>query len=149
MTDLYDLLLAQKLSGGGGGGGGGGPFNIRLVHTEDLGHIATTSTTATFVKSVNVPKEGDREAFIILIECDRGDGVGNTIAFAGREATLCSFTSALYAAANRYNAGKNGVYVDGYSAYGNVNSFSIYAMKTSYTVAIDNNFVAKFYKLDF
>lgn len=23
MTDLYDLLLAQKLSGGGGGGGGG------------------------------------------------------------------------------------------------------------------------------
>ena len=30
MTDLYDLLLAQKLSGGGGGGGGGGK-NIQVA----------------------------------------------------------------------------------------------------------------------
>lgn len=50
--NLYDTLLAKALSGSGGGGGGGS--DPVLLATESLGHVATSSTSATNLQSVTI-----------------------------------------------------------------------------------------------
>jgi hypothetical protein len=50
--DLYDILVAKALSGSGGGGGGGS--DPVLLATESLGHVATSSTSATNLQSVTL-----------------------------------------------------------------------------------------------
>ena len=55
MTDLYDILLAQKLAGGGGGGGGGGK-NIQVAIAA-AGTSAPSSTKLTGVE-LTVQKTG-------------------------------------------------------------------------------------------
>ena len=85
MTDLYDLLLAQKLSGGGGGGGGGGgdaPFSFKLVHTEDLGLVQTTSSSASTVKQFWAPApENTNQAYICVIDGDQETGFDKSMSY--------------------------------------------------------------------
>lgn len=85
MTDLYDLLLAKKLSGGGGGGGGGGgdaPFSFKLVHTEDLGLVQTTSSSASTVKQFWAPApENTNQAYICVIEGDQETGFDKSMSY--------------------------------------------------------------------
>ena len=64
MTDLYDLLLAQKLSGGGGGGGGGDAV-YEKVYEEDIEVPGTTSTTQTKIKTVVIDNLADNADYII------------------------------------------------------------------------------------
>lgn len=93
MTDLYDLLLAQKLSGGGGGGGGGGdaPFSFELVHTEDLGFVETTSTSVSQVKQFYIPMtENIAQAYAVIVEGDQETGFGKSMAIFGVNGGLSS-----------------------------------------------------------
>ena len=53
MTDLYDLLLAQKLSGGGGGGGGG---SAKLLYAGEV-DVNTTNTSAETVTTISLGAE--------------------------------------------------------------------------------------------
>ena len=59
MTDLYDLLLAQKLSAGGGGGGGGGDISIKRIFNKQYAVEETTSTTTVKLETVTLPEGWD------------------------------------------------------------------------------------------
>lgn len=66
--DLFDIAVASKLAGGGGGGGGG---NFELLLTESLGHLETTSTSATATdKSLTVENINDYDMLIVMIYCN-------------------------------------------------------------------------------
>lgn len=66
--DLFDIAVASKLAGGGGGGGGG---NFELLLTESLGHLETTSTSATNIgKSLTVENINDYDMLIVMIYCN-------------------------------------------------------------------------------
>ena len=52
MTDLYDLLLAQKLSGGGGGGGGGSSYHLIASQEFDWTY---TSTSEAVIDTMQLP----------------------------------------------------------------------------------------------
>ena len=65
MTDLYDLLLAQKLSGGGGGGGGGiQPFFHKQYNVPN-----TTDTAVNHLEFVEIPDDlGDLLELLFVSE---------------------------------------------------------------------------------
>ena len=65
MTDLYDLLLAQKLSGGGGGGGGSrvAPFYHKQFEVE-----STTSITPVTLDTIQIPQEFATDEYIFYFK---------------------------------------------------------------------------------
>ena len=67
MTDLYDLLLAQKLSGGGGGGGGGGSRVAPFYHKQ-FEVPSTTSITAVTLDTIQIPQEFATDEYIFYFK---------------------------------------------------------------------------------
>lgn len=64
MTDLYDLLLAQKFSGGGGGGGGGG--SAKLLYAGEA-EVNTTNTSPETVTTIPLGAEAQTADKILYV----------------------------------------------------------------------------------
>ena len=65
MTDLYDLLLAQKLSGGGGGGGG---TRVAPFYHKQLEVASTTTTKAVTLDTIQIPQEIATDEYIFCFK---------------------------------------------------------------------------------
>ena len=157
MTDLYDLLLAQKLSGGGGGGGGGGdaPFSFELLHTEDLGFVETTSTSVKQIKQFYIPlTENVAQAYAVIVEGDQETGFGKSMAIFGVNGGLSSNNFVPFIkrkSDDRYSCAAAGVYLsasDPISTNRQMRlTFSAKYSSTSETIS--GNYTAKIYAIGY
>lgn len=154
MADLYDLLLAQKLSGGGGGGGGA-PFSFKLIHTEELGFVQTTSSAVSQVKQFYIPMtENVAQAYAVIVEGDQETGFGKSMTIFGVNGGTYSnnFVPFLKRKSDdRYSCSAAGVYL---SAVG-VNStnrqirLTISAKYNTASETISGNYTAKIYAIGY
>lgn len=67
--DLFDIAVASKLAGGGGGGGGS---CVELLTTKSLGHVETSSTSATQIDSATFQREDFKDYDWILVITSTG-----------------------------------------------------------------------------
>ena len=157
MTDLYDLLLAQKLSGGGGGGGGGGdaPFSFELLHTEDLGFVETTSTAGSQVKQFYTPMtENVSQAYAVIVEGDQETGFGKSMVIFGVNGGNYSNNFVPFIkrkSDDRYSCSASGVYLSAV-AVDSTNRRIRLTFSAKYSVASDTisgNYTAKLYAIGY
>ena len=85
MTDLYDLLLAQKLSGGGGGGGGGGS-SYHLIASQEYDWTYTSTSEAT-IDTMQLPASAWTKDKMLFVKI-RYLGVAEFDIFLGSDSIL-------------------------------------------------------------
>ena len=117
MTDLYDLLLAQKLSGGGGGGGGGGAY--KLLGSQEYNNVQSQSSTETYLGTVDIAREAWSKDKIIYVKVRDKTGKKNGYFYGMDEWFVIPDLSAI-SVTNRigilYKTDSNGVIVPVYNA---------------------------------
>ena len=85
MTDLYDLLLAKKLSGGGGGGGGGGS-SYHLIASQEF-EWNYTSTTEAVIDTIQLPASAWTKDKMLFVKI-RYLGITSSSIFLGSDSIL-------------------------------------------------------------
>lgn len=71
--NLYDLIIAKKLSGGGGGGGGGSSFT-KIAETEIEANV--TSTSATQLTTITLPEDYSDKLLWVSVRDKAGKRTG-------------------------------------------------------------------------
>lgn len=154
--NLYDLIVAKKLSGGGGGGGGGSSYT--LIHQEDI-EVSTTSTSATTLKQIMLsPDDVYTDSKILYIRIRDKAGKRNGYYWGSDEYCLkkgslighylYSYYNDTVSAGGSFNPGtnSNGIWLREVSSNGKVTLYVKY--NSSWSRTIDGTFSIEVYALD-
>lgn len=143
---------------GGGGGGGGAPFYFKLVHTEELGFVETTSTAVSQVKQFYIPMtENIAQAYAVIVEGDQETGFGKSMAIFGVNGGVYSnnFMPFLKRKSDdRYSCSASGVYLSAVAVIGTDPTnrqirLTISAKYSNASGEISGNYTAKIYAIGY